>query len=94
MIVVGGGNTAVEEALYLANICSQVTLVHRRDKFRAEKIMVDKLMKRVAEGRSASSLDAVVEEVLGDAGGVAGGEDKELKSRSIKTIPAKGFSSP
>ena len=91
VIVVGGGKTAVEEALYLANICSQVTLVHRRDKFRAEKIMVDKLMKRVAEGKIRLELDAAVEEVLGDAGGVAGVRIKNLKSRSIKTIPAKGF---
>jgi thioredoxin reductase (NADPH) len=91
VVVVGGGNTAVEEALYLANICSQVTLVHRRDKFRAEKIMVDKLMKRVAEGKIRLELDAVVEEVLGDAGGVAGVTIKNLKSRSIKTTPAKGF---
>ncbi len=72
VVVVGGGNTAVEEALYLANICRSVVLVHRRDKFRAEKIMVDKLMKRVAEGKIALELDAVVEEVLGDAGGVTG----------------------
>jgi thioredoxin reductase (NADPH) len=91
VVVVGGGNTAVEEALYLANICSQVTLVHRRDKFRAEKIMVDKLMKRVAEGKIRLELDAVVEEVLGDAGGVAGVRIKNLKSRSMKTTPAKGF---
>ena len=91
VIVVGGGNTAVEEALYLANICSQVTLVHRRDKFRAEKIRVDKLMKRLAEGKIRLELDAAVEEVLGDAGGVAGVRIKNLKSRSIKTIPATGF---
>jgi thioredoxin reductase (NADPH) len=70
--VIGGGNTAVEEALYLANICRRVTLVHRRDKFRAEKIMVDKLMKRVAEGKIALELDSVLDEVLGDASGVTG----------------------
>ncbi|HEU4353554.1 MAG TPA: thioredoxin-disulfide reductase [Burkholderiales bacterium] len=91
VIVVGGGNTAVEEALYLANICSRVTLVHRRDKFRAEKIMVGKLMKRVAEGKIHLELDAVVEEVLGDAGGVAGVRIKSLKSGSVQTLPAKGF---
>ena len=72
VVVVGGGNTAVEEALYLANICRSVTLVHRRDKFRAEKIMIDKLMKRVAEGKIALVLDSVVDEVLGDAAGVTG----------------------
>jgi thioredoxin reductase (NADPH) len=91
VLVVGGGNTAVEEALYLANICSSVVLVHRRDKFRAEKIMVDKLMKRVAEGKIKLELDAVVEEVLGDAGGVAGVRIKGLKGGASKTIPVKGF---
>ena len=70
--VVGGGNTAVEEALYLANICSRVTLVHRRTKFRAEKIMIDKLMRRVAEGKIALELDATLDEVLGDKSGVTG----------------------
>src|SRR5690606_3944489 len=64
--VIGGGNTAVEEALYLANIASKVTLVHRRDKFRAEKILVDKLMQRVAEGRIELALGSVLDEVLGD----------------------------
>jgi len=91
VVVVGGGNTAVEEALYLANICKSVALVHRRDKFRAEKIMVDKLMKRVAEGRIRLELDAVVEEVLGDAGGVAGVRVKSVKTGSSKNIPVKGF---
>ncbi|HEX2332215.1 MAG TPA: thioredoxin-disulfide reductase [Burkholderiales bacterium] len=91
VVVVGGGNTAVEESLYLANICSSVTLVHRRDKFRAEKIMVDKLMKRVSEAKIGLELDAMVEEVLGDAGGVAGVRIKNLKSGSVKTIAAKGF---
>jgi thioredoxin reductase (NADPH) len=91
VVVVGGGNTAVEEALYLANICRGVTLVHRRDKFRAEKIMVDKLMKRVAEGKIRLELDAVVEEVLGDAGGVAAVRIKGVKSGQQKEIRAKGF---
>src|SRR5512134_3015459 len=59
VLVVGGGNTAVEEALYLANLCRRVTLVHRRDKFRAEKIMQDKLMQRVAEGKIVLVLDSV-----------------------------------
>ncbi|MFZ2288099.1 MAG: thioredoxin-disulfide reductase [Halopseudomonas yangmingensis] len=70
--VIGGGNTAVEEALYLANIASKVTLVHRRDTFRAEKILIDKLMSRVAEGKIELKLNANLEEVLGDESGVTG----------------------
>ena len=70
--VVGGGNTAVEEALYLANIAKKVTLVHRRDTFRAEKILVDKLMAKVAEGKIELKLNAVLDEVLGDDSGVTG----------------------
>ena len=70
--VVGGGNTAVEEALYLANIANTVTLIHRRDAFRAEKIMVDKLMQRVAEGKIILKLNAHVDEILGDESGVTG----------------------
>lgn len=70
--VVGGGNTAIEEALYLANIARKVTLVHRRDVFRAEKIMVDKLLARVAEGKIELKLNAQLDEVLGDASGVTG----------------------
>ena len=89
--VVGGGNTAVEEALYLANICRQVTLVHRRDKFRAEKIMIDKLMKRVAEGKIALELDAVLEEALGDAGGVTAVRIRHLKTGAAKELPVKGL---
>jgi thioredoxin reductase (NADPH) len=89
--VVGGGNTAVEEALYLANICSKVTLVHRRDKFRAEKIMVDKLMKRVAEGRIVLELDAALDEVLGDKTGVTGIRIVNLKTKAGKTLELKGL---
>ena len=89
--VVGGGNTAVEEALYLANICSGVVLIHRRDKFRAEKIMIDKLMKRVAEGKIRLELDSVVEEVLGDAGGVSGVRVRNVKSSDARTLSVKGF---
>ena len=70
--VAGGGNTAVEEALYLANIASKVTLVHRRETFRAEKILQDKLQARVAEGKIVLALNAEVDEVLGDAMGVTG----------------------
>ena len=70
--VVGGGNTAVEEALYLANIAKTVTLIHRRDTFRAEKIMVEKLMKRVEEGKIVLKTNAQVDEILGNDAGVAG----------------------
>lgn len=70
--VVGGGNTAVEEAIYLAGIASNVTLVHRRDKFRAEAIMVDHLMDRVKEGKIALELNREVDEILGDKSGVTG----------------------
>lgn len=70
--VVGGGNTAVEEALYLANIASKVTLIHRRNAFRAEKILQNKLQERVAEGKIELQLNAEVDEVLGDASGVTG----------------------
>ena len=91
VVVVGGGNTAVEEALYLAHICSHVVLVHRREKFRAEKIMVDKLMKRVAEGAISLLLDHVVEEVLGDKSGVTGVKARNLKSRAGHEIAAKGL---
>jgi len=88
--VVGGGNTAVEEALYLANLCSKVTLVHRRDKFRAEKIMVDKLMQRVAQGRIVLELDATLDEVLGDASGVTGVRIRHVKSGAARELPVKG----
>ena len=70
--VVGGGNTAVEEALYLANIANTVTLIHRRDSFRAEKIMVDKLMQRVEEGKIILKLNANLDDILGDDSGVNG----------------------
>ncbi|MCC6210969.1 MAG: thioredoxin-disulfide reductase [Burkholderiales bacterium] len=88
--VVGGGNTAVEEALYLANICGRVTLVHRRDRFRAEKIMIDKLMKRVAEGRIVLALDSVMEEVLGDRTGVTGIRIRNVKSGQANTLELAG----
>ena len=89
--VIGGGNTAVEEALYLANICSKVTLVHRRDKFRAEKIMIDKLMKRVAEGKIVLELDSTLDEVLGDKTGVTGVRILNLKTNKNKNLALKGL---
>jgi thioredoxin reductase (NADPH) len=89
--VIGGGNTAVEEALYLANICSKVTLVHRRDKFRAEKIMIDKLMRRVEEGKIVLALDRVLDEVLGDASGVTGVRVKNVKDQAIETLDVTGL---
>ena len=91
VLVVGGGNTAVEEALFLANLCRRVTLIHRRDRFRAEKIMQDKLLKRVAEGKVRLVLDSVVEEVLGDASGVTGARVRSLKSGETTVLEAKGF---
>jgi len=78
--VIGGGNTAVEEALYLANIAAEVTLVHRRDKFRAEAILIDKLMDRVKNGNIRLALDHVLDEVLGDESGVTG-----MRIRHVKT---------
>ena len=87
--VVGGGNTAVEEALYLANIANTVTLIHRRDSFRAEKIMVDKLMRRVEEGKIILKTEAVLEEVLGDNSGVTGARLKFNDGRS-EDIAVKG----
>ena len=89
--VVGGGNTAVEETLFLANLCAKVTLVHRRDKFRAEKIMVDKLMKRVAEGEVVLELDSVLGEVLGDATGVTGIKISNVRTKQGKSLALKGL---
>ena len=88
--VVGGGNTAVEEALYLANIAKHVTLIHRRDSFRAEKIMVDKLMQRVAEGKISLKLNANLDEILGDDSGVTGarlkGNDGSLEEIKVNGV--------
>ncbi len=88
--VVGGGNTAVEEALYLSNIARRVTLVHRRDKFRAEKILIDKLMDRVKNGNVTLELHHVLEEVLGDKSGVNGMRIKNTQDDSTKTLELQG----
>ena len=88
--VVGGGNTAVEEALYLANIASKVTLVHRRDSFRAEKIMVDKLMEKVETGKIALATDATLDEVLGDDSGVTGLRIRSTKDDSTRDVDVRG----
>jgi len=88
--VVGGGNTAVEEALYLANIASHVYLIHRRDKFRAEKIMVDKLHQKVAEGKITLVLDSALDEVLGDNTGVNGLRVKNVKTGALQQLDVMG----
>ncbi|MCB6182120.1 thioredoxin-disulfide reductase [Leeia sp. TBRC 13508] len=87
--VVGGGNTAVEEALYLANIASHVTLIHRRDTFRAERIMIDHLMEKVAEGKISLELNSTLDEVLGDATGVTGVRVKNTDG-STKDLDVSG----
>lgn len=89
--VIGGGNTAVEEALYLANIASKVTLVHRRDRFKAEAIMVDRLMEVVKSGKIVLELDSVLDEVLGDESGVTGMRIKNVKTGATKEIPLQGI---
>ena len=88
--VVGGGNTAVEEALYLSNIARKVTLIHRRDSFRAEPIMVDKLMEKVQSGKIELKLFATLDEVLGDEKGVNGVRIKSTKDGSTEDIPVMG----
>jgi thioredoxin reductase (NADPH) len=91
--VVGGGNTAVEEALYLSNIARRVTLVHRRDRFKAEAILVDSLYQRVAEGRVALALHQTLDEVLGDAqgpGGVQAVRLRDVRDGRIQQLPVQG----
>jgi len=88
--VVGGGNTAVEEALYLSNIASKVTLVHRRDKFKAEAILVDKLMEKVAAGKIELKLFHVLDEVLGDSSGVTGVRLKNTQTGEAQDLRLKG----
>ena len=88
--VVGGGNTAVEEALYLSNIASKVTLVHRRDKFKAEAILIDKLHDKVAQGKIELKLFSTLDEVLGDASGVTGVRLKSTQDGSTEDLTLKG----
>ena len=88
--VVGGGNTAVEEALYLSNIARHVTLVHRRDTFRAERIMIDHLMEKVKEGKITLQLHQVLDEVLGDNSGVTGMRIKNVNSGESQEIALTG----
>lgn len=90
VMVVGGGNTAVEEALYLANIANKVTIVHRRDKFRGEKILHDKLFKKAAEGKVEVVFNTTLDEVLGDPSGVTGarikGNDGKTRDVALKGV--------
>jgi thioredoxin reductase (NADPH) len=89
--VIGGGNTAVEEALYLANIAKHVTVVHRRDTFKSEKILVDHLMEKVKEGKISLELDHTLDEVLGDKTGVTGMRIKSTKDGATKDIALTGI---
>ncbi|MBB1600232.1 thioredoxin-disulfide reductase [Variovorax sp. UMC13] len=88
--VIGGGNTAVEEALYLSNIASKVTLVHRRDKFKAEPILVDKLHEKVAEGKIVLKTHNTLDEVLGDGTGVTGIRLKSTETGATEDLTLKG----
>jgi thioredoxin reductase (NADPH) len=88
--VVGGGNTAVEEALYLSNIASKVTLIHRRDSFKAEAIMIDKLMDKVRSGQIELKLHSVLDEVLGDASGVTGVRIQNCQTGAKEDIALHG----
>jgi thioredoxin reductase (NADPH) len=88
--VIGGGNTAVEEALYLSNIASSVTVVHRRDQFRSEKILIDKLMEKTRTGNIKLELNHVLDEVLGDQSGVTGMRIRSTQDSSTKKIELQG----
>ncbi len=88
--VVGGGNTAVEEALYLSNIASKVILIHRRDKFKAEPIMIDKLMEKVSAGKIELKTFCTLDEVLGDASGVTGVRLKNVQSGKTEDLLLQG----
>jgi len=88
--VVGGGNTAVEEALYLSNIAKKVYLVHRRDKFKAEPIMIDKLQEKVAAGKIELKVFKTLDEVLGDASGVTGVRLKDTQTDATEDLALSG----
>lgn len=88
--VVGGGNTAVEEALYLANIAAEVHLIHRRDSFRSEKILIDRLMEKVKNGNIVLHTDRTLDEVLGDNMGVTGVRLKSTKSNETEELAVAG----
>ncbi len=88
--VIGGGNTAVEEALYLSNIAAEVTLVHRRSTLRSEKILQDKLLEKAEKGNVTIEWDSVLDEVLGDDSGVTGMRIKNIKDDSAKDIDLQG----
>ncbi len=90
VVVVGGGNTAVEEALYLSNICRNVTVVHRRDKFRAEPILIDKMMDKVANGNMKIAAFRELDEVLGDASGVTGVRLRATASENTEEFAVTG----
>lgn len=90
VLVVGGGNTAVEEALYLSNICSEVILVHRRDSLRAEKILQNRLFKKEKEGNITIMWDSVLDEVLGDDSGVTGARIKNVKDNNTTDLDVLG----
>jgi thioredoxin reductase (NADPH) len=88
--VIGGGNTAVEEAIYLANIASHVTLVHRRDALRSEKILQDRLFRKEGEGKVTIAWNHVLDEVLGDDSGVTGMRIRNVKDSSTRDVPLQG----
>ncbi len=91
VIVVGGGNTAVEEALYLSNIAKNVTVVHRRDKFRAEAILVDRLTAKTQSGGNARILwNHVIDDIVGDESGVTGVQVRNIKSDAAEKLPIQG----
>lgn len=89
--VVGGGNTAVDEAIYLSQIAAKVVLIHRRDRFRAEPILVDRLMQRVKEGRIEIMYDSEVDEILGDSSGVTGVRVRSVRGGAPKEIAVHGI---